>query len=93
MDVRVAQGVDYPQIGIEVDRVKAAQLGLTQEEVIKNVVTAVNSSIGFDPAFWLAPNGNHYFIGAQYAESDIQSFETLRNSSNLALASSFLSPW
>ena len=47
--------------------------------MIKNVVTAVNSSIGFDPAFWLAPNGNHYFIGAQYAESGIQSFETLRN--------------
>ncbi|MCH8879853.1 MAG: efflux RND transporter permease subunit [Planctomycetes bacterium] len=79
IDVRVAQRVDYPQIGIEVDRVKAAQLGITQEEVIKNVVTAVNSSIGFDPAFWLAPNGNHYFIGAQYAESGIQSFETLRN--------------
>ncbi|MCH8052912.1 MAG: efflux RND transporter permease subunit, partial [Planctomycetes bacterium] len=79
IDVRVAQRMDYPQIGIEVDRVKAAQLGLTQEEVIKNVVTAVNSSIGFDPAFWLAPNGNHYFIGAQYAESGIQSFETLRN--------------
>ncbi|MCH8853784.1 MAG: efflux RND transporter permease subunit, partial [Planctomycetes bacterium] len=79
VDVRVAQRMDYPQIGIEVDRIKAAQLGVTQEEVIKNVVTAVNSSIGFNPAFWLAPNGNHYFIGAQYAESGIESFETLRN--------------
>ncbi|MEE8170515.1 MAG: efflux RND transporter permease subunit, partial [Phycisphaerae bacterium] len=65
-DVRVAQRMDYPQVGIEVDRVKAAQLGITQEDVIKNVVTAVNSSIGFNPAFWIAPNGNHYFIGAQY---------------------------
>ena len=79
VDVRVAQRMDYPQIGIEVDRVKAAQLGLVQEDVIKNVVTAVNSSIGFNPAFWIAPNGNHYFIGAQYAEEGIHSFETLRN--------------
>ena len=71
--------MDYPQIGIDVDRVKAAQLGLTQEDVIKNVVTAVNSSIGFNPAFWIAPNGNHYFIGAQYAEEEIDSIETLRN--------------
>ena len=78
-DVRVAQRMDYPQIGIEVDIVKAAQLGLTQEDVIKNVVTAVNSSVGFNPAFWIAPNGNHYFIGAQYAESNITSMETLRN--------------
>jgi multidrug efflux pump subunit AcrB len=79
VDVRIAQRMDYPQIGIDVDRVKAAQLGLTQEDVIKNVVTSVNSSIGFDPAFWIAPNGNHYFIGAQYAEETINSMETLRN--------------
>ncbi len=79
IDVRTAQRMDYPQIGIEVDRIKAAQLGLVQEDVIKNAVTAVNSSIGFDPAFWIAPNGNHYFIGAQYEESEIRSLETLRN--------------
>jgi multidrug efflux pump subunit AcrB len=78
-DVRIAQRMDYPQVGIEVDRVKAALLGIVQEDVIKNVVTAVNSSIGFNPAFWIAPNGNHYFIGAQYAEEGIDSLETLRN--------------
>ncbi|MFQ5413007.1 MAG: efflux RND transporter permease subunit [Phycisphaerae bacterium] len=78
-DVRIAQRLDYPQIGVEVDRVKAAQLGLAQEDVIKNIVTAVNSSIGFNPAFWIAPNFNHYFIGAQYTESAIQSLETLRD--------------
>ncbi len=78
-DVRIAQRLDYPQIGVEVDRVKAAQLGVVQEDVIKNIVTAVNSSIGFNPAFWIAPNFNHYFIGAQYAETDINSLETLRD--------------
>jgi len=80
VDVRVAQRMDYPQIAIDVDRTKAAQLGLVQEDVIKNVVTALNSSIGFNPAFWIAPNNkNHYFLGAQYAEHDIKSFETLRD--------------
>ncbi len=77
-DVRIAQRLDYPQLDVEVDRVKAAQLGLTQEDVIKNVVTALNSSIGFNPAFWIDErNGNHYFIGAQYREDDITSLETL----------------
>ncbi len=77
-DVRIAQRLDYPQLDVEVDRVKAAQLGLTQEDVIKNVVTALNSSIGFNPAFWIDErNGNHYFIGAQYREEDITSVETL----------------
>ncbi len=79
-DVRIAQRMDYPQIDIQVDRVKAAQLGVTQEDVVKNVVTTVNSSINFDPAFWIDENnGNHYFFGAQYAEEDIDSIETLKN--------------
>jgi multidrug efflux pump subunit AcrB len=79
-DVRIAQRMDYPQIDIQVDRVKAAQLGVTQEDVVKNIVTTVNSSINFDPAFWIDErNGNHYFFGAQYLEEDIESIETLRN--------------
>jgi len=79
-DVRIAQRMDYPQVDIKVDRVKAAQLGVTQEDVVKNVVTTVNSSINFDPAFWIDENnGNHYFFGAQYAEEDINSIETLKN--------------
>jgi len=79
-DVRIAQRMDYPQVDIQVDRVKAAQLGVTQEDVVKNVVTTVNSSINFDPAFWIDENnGNHYFFGAQYAEEDINSIETLKN--------------
>jgi len=78
-DVRIAQRMDYPQIGIHVDRIKAAQLGVTQENVIKNVVTALNSSVGFDPSFWITPSGGHYFIGAQYTEESVDSLETLRD--------------
>jgi RND family efflux transporter MFP subunit len=80
VDVRVQQRKDYPQIGIEVDRVKAAEIGLTQEQVVKNIVAALNSSINFLPSFWFDPsNGNHYFLGVQYREEDIESLETLRN--------------
>ena len=79
-DVRVAQRMDYPIIDIEIDRVKAAMAGVAVDDVMKNLVTATNSSIGFDPAFWIDQrNGNHYFIGAQYAENDLESIETLRN--------------
>jgi multidrug efflux pump subunit AcrB len=77
-DVRVAQPLEYPAVMIDVDRVKAAEVGLTQEEVIKNVVTAINSSVNFSPSFWIDPNnGNHYLIGAQYPEDQIQDFNTL----------------
>jgi len=79
-DVRIQQKIDYPILDIQTDRVKAAALGLTQKEIVTNIVTALNSSINFDPAFWIDEgNGNHYFIGAQYAEPAIQSVETLEN--------------
>ncbi len=79
VDVRIAQRMDYPILDIEIDRVKAAMAGVDVDDVVKNLVTATNSSIGFDPAFWIDErNGNHYFIGAQYAEEDLKSVETLR---------------
>ncbi len=80
VDVRIQQELDYPQINIKVDRQKAAYLGLTQEDVVKNIVTALNSSVNFKPSFWLDyQTGNHYFVGATYREEDIESFETLEN--------------
>ncbi len=79
-DVRIQQKLDYPRIGIELDRTKIARLGLTTEYVVKNVITSLNSSVNFDPAFWIDPeNGNHYFVGAQYREEDIDSLQTIQD--------------
>ena len=79
VDVRIAQRVDYPALEVNIDRVLAAHEGLNVDDVMKNVVSATNSSINFEPAFWISPkNGNHYFLGVQYAEEDINSLDTLR---------------
>jgi multidrug efflux pump subunit AcrB len=78
-DVRIAQRADYPMIEVEIDRVAAADRGVTPELVMKSLVSATNSSINFDPAFWINPqNGNHYFLGTQYFEEKINSLDTLR---------------
>ncbi len=80
VDVRVQQRLDFPQFKVNVDRVKAAYLGLTNEDVVKNVVTALNSSVNFSPSFWFDhSNGNHYFLGAQYSEDAIRDLDTLKN--------------
>ncbi len=72
-------GSNYPQYLIKVDRAKAAELGLTQDDVMKNVVAAFNSSIQFNKHnFWIDPKSkNQYFVGVQYFEKDIKSIETL----------------
>jgi multidrug efflux pump subunit AcrB len=77
-DVRIAQRLDYPQLSLDIDRTKAAFLGLNAVEAVKNIVTSLNSSVNFNPAFWIDErNGNHYFVGAQYPEDRIRSLDTL----------------
>jgi multidrug efflux pump subunit AcrB len=79
VDARVIQRMNYPQFTITVDRLKAAELGLTQEDIMHNVVAAANSSISFNKRnFWIDPvTFNQYFVGVSYPEQDITSLETL----------------
>jgi multidrug efflux pump subunit AcrB len=79
-DAGIEQELNYPAIHIDVDRTKAAFLGLAADDVIKNIITALNSSVLFSPNFWDDPvSGNNYFIGAMYPEQDIDSLETISN--------------
>jgi multidrug efflux pump subunit AcrB len=81
VDARVIQRMDAPAFRIDVDRDKAATLGLTQAEIMKNVIAATNSSISFHKTnFWIDPvSKNQYFVGVQYPEKDIDSVQMLRN--------------
>ena len=57
VDARILQRLDYPEYIIDVDRTKAADLGLNQDDVMKNVVAALNSSIQFNKRnFWIDPD-------------------------------------
>jgi multidrug efflux pump subunit AcrB len=79
VDARIIQRMDYPQYIIDVDRSKAADLGLTQGDIMRNVVAAFNSSIQFNKRnFWIDPvSSNQYFVGVQYSEDAIVSTDTL----------------
>lgn len=81
VDARILQRLNYPALVVNVNRAKAADMGLTQEDVMKNVVAAMNSSIQFNKRnFWIDPvSHNQYFVGVQYTERDIKSLETLLN--------------
>ncbi|HVX14621.1 MAG TPA: efflux RND transporter permease subunit [Pirellulales bacterium] len=81
VDARILQRQDYPTYKIEVDRAKAADLGLTQADVVKSVIAALNSSIQFDKhIFWIdEQSGNQYFVGVQFPQEDIEDIESLLN--------------
>src|SRR5262249_21270736 len=52
-DVRVLQRNDAPYFVLEVERDKAASIGLSARDVVYQVVTAMNSSIAMTRNFWI----------------------------------------
>jgi multidrug efflux pump subunit AcrB len=79
-DVRIAQRLDAPYLILEIDRQKAANIGLSARDVIEQVVAAMNSSISIHRNFWIDPkSGNQYFVGVQYPENPHATVEVLEN--------------
>jgi multidrug efflux pump subunit AcrB len=68
--VYIPQDMDYPGLRMEVDRVHAAELGLSQKEIVDNVITALNSNAMIAPNYWSdRKTGNNYFLTVQYYEN------------------------
>ncbi len=79
-DVLVPQDIDYPALRLEIDRVRASELGLSQKEVVGNLITAVTSDQMIAPSFWVDPKtGNDYLLTVQYAEEQVKNLEDLRS--------------
>jgi multidrug efflux pump subunit AcrB len=79
-DVRVLQRNDAPYLVLEVNREKAATVGLTARDVVMQVVTAMNSSIALTRNFWIDPkSGNQYFVAVQYPDDPEFRLNHLRN--------------
>jgi HAE1 family hydrophobic/amphiphilic exporter-1 len=67
--VYIPQDMDYPALRLDVDRVHAAELGLSQKEVVDNVITALNSNSMIAPNYWVdRKSGNDYYLTVQYYE-------------------------
>src|SRR5208282_508147 len=68
-EIYIPQDMNYPSIRMDIDRVHAGELGLSQKDVVDNVITALNSNIMIAPNYWVDyKTGNDYFLSVQYAE-------------------------
>ena len=77
-DVLVPQDVDYPALKLDIDRLRASELGLSEKEIVGNVITALTSDQMIAPSYWVDPkSGNDYLLTVQYPEGFIKSFNDL----------------
>jgi HAE1 family hydrophobic/amphiphilic exporter-1 len=77
--VLIPQDIDYPALELDVDREKAGLLGLSQKEIVDNVITALTSNGMIAPNYWIDPkSGNPYLLAVQYPEDQIKSMIDLK---------------
>jgi multidrug efflux pump subunit AcrB len=58
VDVHLHQVTDAPEFRFEVDRTRAAEVGLTQRDVANNMLVTLASSTQVSPNFWINPQTN-----------------------------------
>jgi multidrug efflux pump subunit AcrB len=80
VDVHMHQVVDAPDLHLDIDRVRAAQFGLTQQDVANSLYISLSSSAAVQPNFWLDPKmGITYTVAAQTPQYSIDSINALQN--------------
>ena len=78
-DILIPQDLDYPGLQLNVDREMAARLGLSSEEVVDNVITALTSNGMIAPSYWVDPkSGNNYMLTVQYPDTQVHSLVDLK---------------
>jgi len=79
-DLRIAEPLDYPALRVEVDRAKALELGITEQEVASSLLTSLSGNSLIQPTFWLDPvSGVNYSVISQTPEHLVGSVQALAN--------------
>jgi len=78
-DIHINQVLDYPSLQVDVDRTRAAELGMSERDVANNALVSLSSSILIAPSFFLNPDNNvNYTVAVQIPPERLNSLERLR---------------
>jgi len=78
VDVHVHQVLDQPEIRLDVDRIKAAELGLTERDVTSNMLISLSGNSTVAPNYWVNwSNGVNYNVGIQTPQYKVNSLDAL----------------
>jgi multidrug efflux pump subunit AcrB len=79
-DAHLQQEVDAPEFFVDIDRTRAAQLGLNANQIATNLNVSLSSSEQVSPNFWTDPkNGIPYYLAVQTPEYRVSSMSDLQN--------------
>ena len=79
-DARIQQPFNYPNLTVNVDRTRAAETGLTQQNVAQSLLVALSGSFQTSPNFYLDPrNGVSYNVAIQAPQYRLDSLAALES--------------
>ncbi len=77
-DVHIHQITDYPTLQVDVDRVEASELGLTQQSVTGSVLVSLSGTTQVTPNYWVNPqNRVNYVLAVQTPPDRISTVDAL----------------
>ncbi|MDR3714265.1 MAG: efflux RND transporter permease subunit [Puia sp.] len=77
-DIQLGQSNKYPSISIEVDRVRAAQLGVDMDDISRSLVASTSSSRYTEKNIWVdEKNGNSYNVQVEVPENKMTSLHEI----------------
>lgn len=80
VDSRIIQIMDFPALQIDVDRQRAARLGVAQRDVANNMLTSLAGSALVGPTYYLNPqSGVNYIVAVQTPADKIQTISDVLN--------------
>jgi multidrug efflux pump subunit AcrB len=80
VDVQVRQGMDYPEIHLDINRDKASYVGLNEYQIVTDLITGLSSNVTLNPGYWIDPRTNNaYFVVTQFPEQILLEFEDFLN--------------
>ncbi|TLY69747.1 MAG: efflux RND transporter permease subunit [Gammaproteobacteria bacterium] len=78
VDLRIQQDFDYPTLNVNVDRSKAALLGLSETDVASDLLISLSGSSQTTLSFWIDPkSGSQYNVVAQTPQFRLASLSDL----------------
>jgi multidrug efflux pump subunit AcrB len=91
-DVQVAQPTEYPALNINIDRTRAAQLGVDMNDISRSLIAATSSSRYTDKNIWVDEKGGFSYnvqvqvpLNQMKSQEDINNIPLLRNSNRPVL--------
>ena len=79
-DTYIPEDVDAPSLQLSINRYYAQEMGLSEHEVVSNIITSLTSDGMISPSYWVDPkSGNLYMLTVQFPDNTVRSLEDLKN--------------